>query len=1043
MNTWNRGSVFDAVCAGACVTALACSMLPTTALAQTPQDDAARTAHEQTVQNITAQEGTYEDGTIIVTFRANATSTENGELSAQGADGYQLENIPDSQTEVIARSSANGAGAIACVELPDGVSVAEGVASAQENPAVSYAQPNYRYRLLDERDVPNDPIASKTSWSSTTPNQWYLESIHAYEAWSVAHADNKTTVAVLDTGINFEHSDLKANINTAYAYNAVTRTHMTESQTDSEMEHGSHVAGIIAAVANNEEGIAGVSWNANVLPICAFRLTDKGAVSNDEDLIAAYEYLMSDPEGDGTTIAQATNTHVVNMSLGGYIADDPSYEYDHAFEDIIEKAQDDANILTVAAGGNGDDYGNPRTDASYPSDYEAVMSVIALQSDTKRASFSDYNDAKDISAPGVAIYSTLINGDTYGFKSGTSMATPVVAGVAALLWAYNPNLTVADVKEALYSTAYDLGDNGKDAQYGWGRLDAQKAIESLGTVQVTAQSSTMVRTQRQSLTAAPIKESTDGHAWTWSIDASTPDIATIDAQTGELTARLKGTVKVNVVAQDDASLYGSRTITISDIELPNAIVASANPSENTINVIWDAATAATSYKVQRAGSQDGEYTSIGTVAKPDAAGGFSFADTNVKPGIEYWYKVVPCGTLGTETVDGVESAAVNCYYTDKSALKDTVDRAKNLRDTTEVSKTGAELTSNIYWVTSDERSALNAKIRAVSTVYYSGLVTQKEVDDATADLAQAIVTFEAARKPGLIKIIEEADVSVTSGSYTGTALGAVAVDVDGQSLTQNVDYSLAFSDSSGNEITSCVDAGTYHAIVSGMSPYTGVVTKEFSIAAANMTGAKIAAIETQEYAGAAVQPALTVTYGGKTLAVGSDYTVRYMNNDAPGVGTATVTGTGNYTGEISTTFTIKQVAGVGMHRLYNPNSGEHFYTASAGEKDGLVALGWSYEGVGWKAPAKSSTPVFRLYNPNAGDHHYTTDAGERDALAAVGWSYEGVGWYSDDARGTPLYRQYNPNATTGTHNYTTSAAERDMLVSAGWRDEGVGWYGLA
>ena len=133
---------------------------------------------------------------------------------------------------------------------------------------------------------------------------------------------------------------------------------------------------------------------------------------------------------------------------------------------------------------------------------------------------------------------------------------------------------------------------------------------------------------------------------------------------------------------------------------------------------------------------------------------------------------------------------------------------------------------------------------------------------------------------------------------------------------------------------------------------------------------------------------------------------------------------------------------VEMQRLYNPNSGEHFYTASAVERDHLVSVGWVHEGVGWTASETSATPVFRLYNANAGDHHYTASATERDHLVSVGWKYEGVGWYSDDARGVPLYRQYNPNAVAGSHNYTADVAENDMLVSVGWRAEGIGWYGI-
>ena len=129
-----------------------------------------------------------------------------------------------------------------------------------------------------------------------------------------------------------------------------------------------------------------------------------------------------------------------------------------------------------------------------------------------------------------------------------------------------------------------------------------------------------------------------------------------------------------------------------------------------------------------------------------------------------------------------------------------------------------------------------------------------------------------------------------------------------------------------------------------------------------------------------------------------------------------------------------------MHRLYNPNTGEHFYTASTGERDAVVAAGWTYEGIGWNAPETSQTPVWRLYNQFAGDHHYTQSLEERDALIGFGWTYEGVGWYSGGP--TALWRQYNPNAVTGTHNYTTSARERDALVALGWKDEGVAWYGL-
>ena len=130
-----------------------------------------------------------------------------------------------------------------------------------------------------------------------------------------------------------------------------------------------------------------------------------------------------------------------------------------------------------------------------------------------------------------------------------------------------------------------------------------------------------------------------------------------------------------------------------------------------------------------------------------------------------------------------------------------------------------------------------------------------------------------------------------------------------------------------------------------------------------------------------------------------------------------------------------------MHRLYNPNSGEHFYTASDAERDHLVSVGWNSEGEGWVAPT-AGDPVYRLYNANAGDHHYTTSSFERDNLVNAGWSYEGECWFSDPNKSVPVYRQYNPNAFACNHNYSTSQGEREWLVSFGWRDEGVGWYAI-
>lgn len=132
-----------------------------------------------------------------------------------------------------------------------------------------------------------------------------------------------------------------------------------------------------------------------------------------------------------------------------------------------------------------------------------------------------------------------------------------------------------------------------------------------------------------------------------------------------------------------------------------------------------------------------------------------------------------------------------------------------------------------------------------------------------------------------------------------------------------------------------------------------------------------------------------------------------------------------------------------MYRVYNPNSGEHFYTSNKAEKDHLVNLGWKYEGIGWKAPTVSNYPVYRLYNANGGEHHYTMNVAEKNNLVKLGWKYEGIGWFSadpNDSNSVPLLREYNPNAFSNNHNYTTNSKEHNWLVGLGWKDEGKAWY---
>jgi len=126
--------------------------------------------------------------------------------------------------------------------------------------------------------------------------------------------------------------------------------------------------------------------------------------------------------------------------------------------------------------------------------------------------------------------------------------------------------------------------------------------------------------------------------------------------------------------------------------------------------------------------------------------------------------------------------------------------------------------------------------------------------------------------------------------------------------------------------------------------------------------------------------------------------------------------------------------GGSVYRVYNPNSGFHHYTLSEAERDGLVAAGWSDEGVAWRAPKSAEFPVYRMYNPGNGDHFYSTSFAECQSLQDAGWSYEGVPWFGN-AIGTPVYRLYNPNS--GEHFFTTSEGESSSLRNAGWDYEGL------
>ena len=129
-----------------------------------------------------------------------------------------------------------------------------------------------------------------------------------------------------------------------------------------------------------------------------------------------------------------------------------------------------------------------------------------------------------------------------------------------------------------------------------------------------------------------------------------------------------------------------------------------------------------------------------------------------------------------------------------------------------------------------------------------------------------------------------------------------------------------------------------------------------------------------------------------------------------------------------------------MYRMYNPNTGEHFYTGDKTERKVLEDAGWKYEGVGFTFPASTGKPVYRLFQPSTGEHLYTMSEEEKAKLLAEGWNYEGIAFNSGNEDEVPQYRLWNPNVSVGAYHFTASAEERNVLLAAGWQDQGIGFY---
>ncbi|HSK94558.1 MAG TPA: S8 family serine peptidase [Candidatus Angelobacter sp.] len=368
-----------------------------------------------------------------------------GEVVVQWRDGARgLEVARSRGLGVVAELGVPGA-VHASVLSTEGRAVEAVVAELSADPAVEIAEPNYVVRLADEGSgetavAVNDP---------DTSGQYSLDRMRVRDAWSLSKgASNK--IAVLDTGVQANHPDLVGRV--LPGYNFVSNT--TNAADDNG--HGTWVAGIIASNANDGYGIAGVSWTDKILPVKIMNSNGTGT---------------SSALTSGIIWAADQGAHVINMSVGGF-----------PFSTIVENAVNYAwgkGAVLVGAAGN-----NNRREDFYPASYGNVINVSATQPQDEFSHWSSYGPKVDVSAPGSSVLTTNCTASTcpnrgwgsHTYISGTSFATPNVAGVVALIKARYPSYSPSQIVNRLYSTVDDLGYAGRDERYGRGRVNAYRAL---------------------------------------------------------------------------------------------------------------------------------------------------------------------------------------------------------------------------------------------------------------------------------------------------------------------------------------------------------------------------------------------------------------------------------------------------------------------------------------------------------------------------------------------------------------------------------------
>ena len=407
-----------------------------------PKAEAGAVQVEEAEQTLELAEGTFEEDHVVVKFK-DSPESDSAVAVLQEAD-----TVKDAK-----EASINDIGDMwATVDVEDGKTVEEAINELKNDPRVEDVIVDNYMELLDEGDVElsanvNDPQAGY---------QWYLSDSNAkvHEAWDVVKCDGNVTVAIIDSGMDADHPDL--------VNNTIAGTSVISDSYDDQVGHGTCVAGVISAQANNGVGVAGVSYNSKILPV---KVTDAMGF-NASNAAKAINWCVANKN--------AYNIKVINMSFGTTASNS-------ALRDAVNSAVA-AGILCVCASGNN----GTTSGVLFPASMDNTISVGAIDSSHTHATYSNGGSNLDVVASGTNIFTTIRGGeysnytyfgDSYQSISGTSFACPFVAATAALCFAKNSAATPEFVKMCITETAKDLGDSGKDDYYGYGQVVVKDAIE--------------------------------------------------------------------------------------------------------------------------------------------------------------------------------------------------------------------------------------------------------------------------------------------------------------------------------------------------------------------------------------------------------------------------------------------------------------------------------------------------------------------------------------------------------------------------------------